>query len=138
MIVVSSLYETEPYPPLPPQGAFYNAVVEVETQRTPIGLLKYCQAIEHRLGRVRTVPKGPRTIDLDILAYEGCIVDEAGFALPHVGLAHRPFVLVPLDEIAPDFLHPVMQLTPREMLAKLRDFPPSVSKQFGPDWVWGR
>lgn len=97
---VSSVYETEPVGG-PEQGAFLNVAVRVASRRGPWRLLRACQAVERKLGRVREVRWGPRTIDVDILLYEGRVVALPGLEIPHPRLAERPFALVPLIEVAP-------------------------------------
>ena len=116
---VSSLYETEPVG-YADQGPFLNAVAEVKTTLTPRELLAKCMTIEEKLGRVRTVKWGPRTIDLDILLYADRVIDEADLKVPHPLMHEREFVLVPLAEITPDAVHPVLKKTIRELLDSLR------------------
>lgn len=96
---VSSYYETEPVDYLN-QDWFINCVVEIETALSPYRLLDFCQEIEAKLKRERLVRFGPRTIDIDILLYEGyCSKDEA-LTIPHPRMTERSFVLIPLYEIA--------------------------------------
>ncbi len=97
---VSSVYETEPVG-LKAQPSFLNAVLRGVTTRAPRDVLDRLVEIEQMMGRERTVPLGPRTIDLDLLHYGGVHVDEAGLSLPHPRMNGRRFVLVPLAEIAP-------------------------------------
>ncbi len=118
VIAISSLYETAPMDHID-QDPFYNAVVAVETSLAPADLLRRCQQIETRCGRIRTIAKGPRTLDLDLLAYHPQIEHNGDPTLPHPAMAERPFVLVPLDEIAPDFLHPILNASPKQMLERL-------------------
>lgn len=129
---VSSLYETEPMEYLN-QDRFYNAVVEIETALSPLQLLKHCQKIENQLGKKIDIPKGPRTIDLDLLFYNQRRLNRPGLILPHPAAALRPFVLVPLSEIAPDFLHPLLHQTASALLGRL----PAciqIEKKIGPGW----
>ena len=98
---VSSLYETAPIGG-PPQPPYLNLAARVETVLPPRELLRLCLAVEAELGRVRTVHWGPRTLDLDLLLYEGATSDDPELTLPHPRLTERQFVLVPLAEIAPD------------------------------------
>lgn len=102
---VSSLYETAPVGG-PPQPPYLNLVAEVETDLPPRALLRLCLAIEAELGRERTEHWGPRTLDMDLLLYEGVTSDDPELTLPHPRLAERQFVLVPLAEIAPDLVLP--------------------------------
>ena len=112
---VSPVYETEPVE-FTEQGWFLNQVVEVETELFPIQLLTRVTRVERRLGRVRTVPKGPRTIDIDILFFGRAVVRTAKLEIPHPALAARRFVLVPLADLVPDLRHPITRKTVREML----------------------
>lgn len=120
----SSVYETEPVD-LPDQPWFLNQVLLIRCTLAPFALLDACLTIEHRLGRVRSVPKGPRTIDLDILLYDDLIIDEERdghhLAIPHPRLHLRRFVLVPLCELAPDRKHPILGRTMTELLASVPD-----------------
>jgi 2-amino-4-hydroxy-6-hydroxymethyldihydropteridine diphosphokinase len=98
---MSSLYETAPVGG-PEQPAYLNLVARVTTDLGPRELLRLALAVETRLGRVRTVRWGPRTLDIDLLLYEGACAHDAELTLPHPRLTERQFVLVPLAEIAPD------------------------------------
>jgi 2-amino-4-hydroxy-6-hydroxymethyldihydropteridine diphosphokinase len=115
LLRVSPIYETEPVD-LAEQRWFLNLVVEAETDLFPMQLLARTQRIERALGRVRTVPQGPRTIDIDILLYANAVVRSATLEIPHPRMAERRFVLVPLAGLAPDLRHPVTHRTVREML----------------------
>lgn len=114
VVAVSSFYETEPVE-LTEQPWFLNAVVSLETEKPPRDLLDALLAIEIAMGRRRIRPKGPRTIDLDILAYGDQVVREAGLTIPHPALPYRRFVLEPLAEIAPGLIHPVLSKTMRQL-----------------------
>ncbi len=98
---ISFVYETEPEGYIK-QRKFYNLVLELETSLAPKDLLKICNFIEGLLKRERDIKWGPRTIDLDILIYNGDKIDEEGLKIPHPLLCERNFVLVPLLEIAPN------------------------------------
>ncbi len=104
----SSLYKTEPVG-YSDQDWFVNAVIRIKTPMNPNELLTALLAIEQELGRQRGRKWGPRIIDLDILFYDGLILEEDGLTLPHPHLHDRAFVLKPICEIAPDFMHPVLQ-----------------------------
>jgi 2-amino-4-hydroxy-6-hydroxymethyldihydropteridine diphosphokinase len=121
----SSIYETEPRDFLD-QPRFLNMAVEVETNLAPFELLAAIQEIESEMGRQRTVPKGPRTVDLDILFYGNSIIATNDLEIPHPRLTQRSFVLAPLSEIAPDFRHPVNGQTVRDMRTRLSE-PPATS-----------
>ncbi len=118
MVRRSAVYETEPQDYLD-QPRFLNMAVEVETDLSPRELLALIQSIESALGRQRTIPKGPRTIDLDILFYGDIVMTTPELEIPHPRIAQRRFVLDPLAEIAPELRHPVTHQTAAEMLAEL-------------------
>jgi len=116
----SSLWLTEPVGG-PPQGWFLNAAAEGETALRPETLLEACLSTEREMGRVRVERNGPRKIDLDILFFGDERLDTPGLVIPHPRLHERRFVLEPLAEIAPGFVHPVLGLTVRELLARCPD-----------------
>jgi 2-amino-4-hydroxy-6-hydroxymethyldihydropteridine diphosphokinase len=118
----SSIHETEPQD-FRDQPWFLNIAVEVETDLSPLALLATIQKIEAEMGRQRTVPKGPRTIDIDILFYANSIIATRELEVPHPRLTERRFVLDPLSEIAPDLRHPVTGKTIREARAALPQSP---------------
>ena len=122
VVARSSLYETEPVG-FKEQATFLNAVISLETELAPLILLREMLAIERALGRDRSqgLLKGPRTLDLDLLLVENCVVAEEELSLPHPAMAHRRFVLAPLAEIAPNLRHPEGEQTIAELLAQLPD-----------------
>ncbi|ORX23281.1 2-amino-4-hydroxy-6-hydroxymethyldihydropteridine diphosphokinase [Thermoanaerobacterium sp. PSU-2] len=98
---VSPIYETEPVG-YKEQGKFLNAVAKVKTELKPHDLLKVVNSVEKELKRERTVRWGPRTIDIDILLYGDLVVDNDDLKIPHERMWERAFVLIPLNDIAPD------------------------------------
>jgi 2-amino-4-hydroxy-6-hydroxymethyldihydropteridine diphosphokinase len=120
VVRVSSLYITEAVG-YKEQEDFINAVVAIETDQAPQDLLRSCHAIEDSMGRKRTVRWGPRTVDLDILLYGDEVVNQPDLIIPHPLMAARKFVLVPLVEIAPDVVHPVISKSAARLLADLKD-----------------
>jgi 2-amino-4-hydroxy-6-hydroxymethyldihydropteridine diphosphokinase len=130
----SALYRTAPVGYVD-QPAFVNAAVLLETELAPLPLLDALLGIERSFGRDRAAgpPKGPRTLDLDLLLYrdsvlDDLVVDEPGLTLPHPAMHQRRFVLAPLGEIAPEWRHPVLRRTIAELLAGLPQEDNSVAR----------
>ena len=123
---VSPIYETEPVD-YRDQSWFLNLVVETETALFPQQLLARASRIERELGRVRTIAKGPRTIDIDILFFANAVVKTLRLEIPHPRLAGRRFVLAPLADLAPNLRHPVTGKTVQEMLAAA---PPDLVRRY--------
>ena len=116
----SSLYLSEPVD-APAQKWFLNAVVEGETDLLPHDLLTRCLEVESALGRVRTVHHGPRTIDIDLLLFGDLVCRTPDLTLPHPCLPERLFVLLPLEEIAPELRHPLLGVTVSELRSTCPD-----------------
>jgi 2-amino-4-hydroxy-6-hydroxymethyldihydropteridine diphosphokinase len=119
LVAVSSVYETEPMY-LEDQDWFLNCVVVVETKMGPARLLARLGEIEKEMGRDRKAGRNaPRTIDLDILFYGDEVVSGPTLMVPHPRIAERAFVLVPLAEVRPRLVHPVLKRTAAAMLGAL-------------------
>ena len=103
---VSSVYDTEPVGNIN-QPRFLNMVCQVYTRLAPSELLTLAKGIEKKLGRIFGKPNAPRPIDIDILFYGDQVIETPELIIPHPRLTERAFVLIPLDEIAPDLVHPV-------------------------------
>ena len=117
-LAASSFYRTQPVGPVE-QPPFINAVFSLEPEIGPHDLLSLLLDIEQKMGRVRKERWGPRVIDLDLIFYGEEVINEQGIKVPHPRLHERRFVLAPLAEIAPGFVHPVLKKTVSELLAEL-------------------
>ena len=122
VIRLSSIYETEPVE-YEKQPAFLNLVAELRGSTLPSAeqTLARLLRIEYALGRTRDVPLGPRTIDLDLLIYKDELSDTAFLKVPHPRIAARRFVLVPLAELVPNLVHPVLGKSIGELLSSTSD-----------------
>jgi 2-amino-4-hydroxy-6-hydroxymethyldihydropteridine diphosphokinase len=114
VVALSSFYETEPVE-FTAQPWFLNCALVLETTKMPRQLLQALLDLERKMGRRRTLHKGPRTIDIDILLWGNSIVAADGLTIPHPDLHERRFVLEPLAEIASGVLHPVFKKTVQEL-----------------------
>jgi len=113
---ISSVYETEPVY-YKEQPLYLNAVLSAVTELDPFELLNFVKSIESDLGRQPSFRNAPRTIDIDILFYGDQVAETAELIIPHPRIAERAFVLVPLAEIAPRLVHPLLQKKVSELLA---------------------
>ena len=120
---VSLLYETEPVRDRidPGEGWFLNGVVQLETDIAPRSLLTTLQEIERALGRDDDNRSGPRTIDLDILFYGEHVIKEPGMTIPHPRLHQRRFVLMPMNELDPLWIHPTLHRSVAQLLTEAKD-----------------
>jgi len=116
---VSSLYDTSPEVNTN-QPRFLNMIIRASTSIEPQPLLTMLKGIESKLGRVTTTRYSPRPIDIDILFYGNSIIDTPDLVIPHPHMHERAFVLVPLAEIAPNFIHPKNGKTISKMLSELK------------------
>lgn len=116
----SGLYETAAWG-VDNQPNYYNQVIKIQTNLYPLELLKQILLIETALGRERIIKWGPRTIDIDFLFYEDYYFATPELTLPHPWISSRNFVLAPLTEISPDFVHPVLKKTIYELSRQCTD-----------------
>ena len=133
VVARSPWYLSEPVP-ASDQPWFVNAVARVATRLEPTALLERLLALEARFGRRRGAPNAARTLDLDLLDYDGRLVDTPALVLPHPRLHERRFVLAPLCDLAPDWRHPRIGLTAAALLARL---PPGQLVRIADDRRWG-
>ena len=122
IVATSSFYESEPWQ-MNSDNWFVNAIVQISTTFTPEELLKECQRIENQLGRKRDAQSGykDRTIDIDILFYDDKILNSNDLIIPHRFFHRRAFVMVPMLEIAEDFVHPLFNKTVEALYEELEN-----------------
>jgi 2-amino-4-hydroxy-6-hydroxymethyldihydropteridine diphosphokinase len=124
LIKKSSFYQTTPWGRTD-QPLFINCAVEVETSLEPRQLLGFLKALEAELGRTSETHKedrwGPRVIDLDIVFYGDRVIEEEGLVIPHPHALERGFVMLPIEEIAPDFIHPGSGKKVSELAVEIED-----------------
>jgi 2-amino-4-hydroxy-6-hydroxymethyldihydropteridine diphosphokinase len=120
VINLSTIYETEPWGKSN-QPNYLNQAIQIETYLEPSELLSACQHIEREMGRQRDEKWGARLIDIDIIYFGDKILTSDRLIVPHPRIAERKFVLAPLNEISPAFLHPIHQKSNQELLSKCKD-----------------
>lgn len=130
IIKSSKIYETEAWGNTN-QPSFYNQVHIVESQFSAEEIMKKLLAIEEQMGRVRTIKNAARIIDIDILFFNDEIINSTSLIIPHIEISNRRFVLMPLFELSPDFIHPLLNKSIKDLLSackdKLEAFPLSAS-----------
>ena len=117
---VSSIYETAPWGNTQ-QDAFLNQALVLSTSHDAATLLRILLSIETKMGRIRNIPLGPRTMDIDIIYFNNEIIETNQLTIPHPQLHKRNFVLIPLVEIAPNYLHPILNKTNSVLLSECKD-----------------
>ncbi len=116
---LSRVYETAPFEVGDVQPKYLNMVVEIETGLAPADLMHELLRIEHELGRIRTRKNAARTLDLDILLIGASVIETPDLVVPHPRMHERAFVISPLNEIAPDVIHPLIRRSVRQLAAEL-------------------
>jgi 2-amino-4-hydroxy-6-hydroxymethyldihydropteridine diphosphokinase len=119
LLAKSSFFKTQPVG-YTSQDWFVNGVIKIETDLEPFDLFRMLKAIESRLGRLKTFRWGPRSIDLDILFFDETEIQTEELQIPHPLIHERQFVLIPLAEIDPGLIHPVLRKTVQELLENLK------------------
>jgi len=119
LVAQSSIYETEPVDVEQAQPWFLNCAVAIDTELSPRELLDKILSMELAMGRVRLQKRGPRPVDIDIIFFADEMIDLPGLTVPHPAMQSRRFVLVPLAEIAPFAIHPLLRKSVRELLNSL-------------------
>ena len=114
VIKVADYIQTEPYGGVE-QDEFLNSALELRTLLYPEELLELLNQIEAEAGRERTIHWGPRTLDLDILFYDDCVIDTPSLTIPHIDMQNRDFVLIPMAQLAPYFRHPILGYTMEQL-----------------------
>lgn len=120
IISSSAIYETAAWG-MTEQPPFFNQALHIQTSLTATVLMQQLLAIELSLGRERLIPLGPRTIDLDIIYFNNEIIQNEMLSVPHPRMAQRNFVLIPLNEIAPNYLHPILNIPTSTLLKQCKD-----------------
>ena len=134
--MVSSIYESVPVG-YTEQPLFLNMVLKGMTDLKPKELLKYAKEIEARLGREPSFPNAPRPIDIDILFYDDKVINTSDLVIPHPRITVRSFVLVPLNEISPDLIHPGNKRAIKHLISDLGEIK-GLHRWGEPEEVWER
>ena len=116
----SGIYESEPWG-FKNQNYFLNQVIEIETHIDPNDLLNICKNIEYDMGRKPEIRWGKRVIDIDILYYQSKVINEEKLIIPHKLMHERKFVMIPLNDLNENHLHPILKITNKEILNKCID-----------------
>lgn len=120
IVTTSSYYKTAAWGPIP-QPDFINIAIIIRSFLPPLVLLNKVLSIEARLGRKRLVKYGPRTIDIDVLFYGNTVIKSESLIIPHPEIANRRFVLLPCCELIPNFIHPMLHSSIKQLLVKCQD-----------------
>lgn len=118
IVKTSDIWLTSPVP-VSDQPYYRNAVVGVETDLAPLDLMKVLKTLEKDLGRDEDIRNAPRVVDLDLIDYHGRVITMGHLTLPHPQMHRRGFVLKPLREVAPDWMHPFMRKSVSQLLSEL-------------------
>ena len=118
LIATSRIYKSKAWPNAS-DPVFYNGVIQIESGLEALEMLYLLQYTEQCFGRVRTVKNAPRILDLDLIGYGDEIIEERDLSVPHPRMHERGFVLYPLRDVAPDFVHPVLGLSVDDMIESL-------------------
>ena len=116
----SHVYETAPWG-FQDQDDFYNQALEVKTDRSPSEVLKISKEIEEEVGRVSNEKWHPRVLDIDILLFGKKVIHQEGLNIPHASMHERNFALIPLMELAPELIHPALELSIEELFWNCKD-----------------
>jgi 2-amino-4-hydroxy-6-hydroxymethyldihydropteridine diphosphokinase len=120
IISISAIYETAAWG-FTEQPPFLNQALQIQTSLSATDLMRQLLAIELFLGRERSIPLGPRSIDIDIIYFNEDIIQNDVVCIPHPRMEQRNFVLIPLNEIAPNFLHPILNIPTSTLLKQCKD-----------------